>query len=58
MKLTAFVDAAARELQLLPMSWDFRLVNGMTSAFSFPMRRRRHEVDEEVHELRGCGRGD
>ncbi len=56
MKLTAFDYAAARELRLhLRRRCDFILVN-RTSAFSFLMRWRQHEVDDEVDETRRVGR--
>ncbi len=56
-KLMAFVDAAARELRLLPKSSDFCLAC-RTSAFSFLMRWRRHDVDDEVDKFRWCRHSD
>ncbi len=52
--LTTFDHAAARELRLRWTRRDFRLLYG-DSAFSFLARWRRHEVDEEVHEIHWRG---
>ncbi len=56
-KLTAFDHAAARELRLRWRRRDFDPACGM-STFSFLVRRRRHDVDDEVDQIHRMGRSD